>query len=42
VALRPRDDARRLPAPARFVALAALVLLNLIYTRYYALGEWAC
>jgi Gpi18-like mannosyltransferase len=35
------DGARRLPAPARFAALAALVLLNLIYTRYYALGEWA-
>lgn len=35
------DGARRLPAPARWPALAALVLLNLIYARYYALGEWA-
>ena len=35
------DGLRRLPAPARFAALAALALLNLIYTRYYALGEWA-
>lgn len=35
------DAARRLPAPVRWPALAALVLLNLIYTRYYALGEWA-
>jgi Gpi18-like mannosyltransferase len=35
------DGLRRAPAPLRFVALAALVLLNLIYTRYYALGGWA-
>jgi hypothetical protein len=35
------EGLRRLPAPARVLVLAALVLLNLIYTRYYALGEWA-
>lgn len=31
----------RLPRFARWPAFAALVLLNLVYTRYYALGEWA-
>lgn len=35
------DGLRRLPLPVRFLMLAALVLLNLIYARYYALGEWA-
>lgn len=35
------DGLGRLPALFRWPALAALVLLNLIYTRYYALGEWA-
>lgn len=35
------DGLGRLPRPVRWPALAALVLLNLIYTRYYALGDWA-
>jgi hypothetical protein len=35
------DDLRRLPAPARWLVLAGLALLNLTYVRYYALGDWS-
>lgn len=35
------DGLRRLPLPARWLTLAGLVVLNLTYVRYYALGDWS-
>jgi Gpi18-like mannosyltransferase len=35
------DLTMRLPRPIRLSILAAVVWSNLIYTRFYALGEWA-
>lgn len=35
------ERAARLPRPARWALLLALLCLNLTYTRKYALGEWA-
>ncbi|MBD0369651.1 MAG: hypothetical protein ICV60_02270 [Pyrinomonadaceae bacterium] len=35
------DYLKRLPRPIRYILLGAVVLLNLVYARKYALGEWA-
>ena len=35
------DYVMRLPSPVRWAVLGAVVGFNLMYTRFYALGEWA-